>query len=97
VTILSSLRPPGHLCDSFFGVGKSKSFFRVRRAGQNKKMAEEEAEHAEVGSGKNMMGFGGPGNVGKAGRYFLCTLTLELLAIFTSACSATSAVKFFIQ
>jgi hypothetical protein len=60
-------------------------------------MGEEEAENAEVGSGKSMMGFGGPGNVEKAGRYFLCTLSLELPAIFTSACPATSAVKFFIQ
>jgi len=58
-------------------------------------MGKERAENAEVGSGKNMMGFGGPGKVEKAGRYFLCTLSLELLAIFTSACSAISAVKFF--
>ena len=43
----------------------------------------------------DLMVLGLPGSVEKEG-YSPCTLGLELLAIFTSACSATSVVKFFI-
>jgi hypothetical protein len=38
-----------------FSWGGSKSFFLFKRAGQNKKMTEEEAENAEVRFGKNWM------------------------------------------
>ena len=64
---------------------------------ENKRMNEEEAEKAEAPSDKNWMVFGGPGNAGKAGDSFPCRLGLELLTIFTSACSAASAVQLFFQ
>jgi hypothetical protein len=49
-------------------------------------MNEEEAESAESGPGKPL---------GRFDLFSPCILALRILAFSTSACSATSAVKFF--
>jgi hypothetical protein len=57
-------------------------------------MTEEEAESAEIILRKPLGVFDLPESVGN-GTVFPHASCLELLAVFTSACSATSVVKFF--
>ncbi|MCX5919069.1 MAG: hypothetical protein NTX30_20630, partial [Deltaproteobacteria bacterium] len=62
---------------------------------EDKRMNEEEAESAEIILRKTFGVFDHPGGAGNGGT-FPPASGLKLLAILISACSASSAVKFFL-